>query len=487
MNRGAFVKQFLLRCFSIVIPLCALFAASAFGADEAPPAPRISPEISYARVLLADTLCKGETLEPTTKKEKGKTVIAERPVILCAYKESDKSWHVVKLLVQYPLPDCFRKTRLVDRHDQCGAFPFRTLTPEYGVEHVSGLGIPRLVFSASHQGEPLKIYRYRHIWFADHMTPVSPAAEMLAKAVWIEHTPYAKEFHDDEHVRAGAQFLYGKIVAAQNELRTAGLVSRTYPPLLVADVVSWKHLMNLGLIEQMDHDSFNGFGVCLSPDERGIPEDEIGRRILCKEESARKTTEAILVEYALNREQSFRYSISSARAVGPYQFTDRGGNGTYAMVVRECKAAQLIPSFMDGATDLGNVIKAAACLLDLELAGLPPAVQLLYATNPRIGGIYPVAAYNEGGGGARELYRRIQASKIDLAVFSDEAFELPRKVFDRSRECVGCRKGGSQRARTIFNEETYMYIKKYLYVWKFVDELALDGTPVSRRQTPSRP
>lgn len=454
----------------------AVFPALLFAQDAADAASVPSPDISLARVATGDALCKSETLDPTVKKDKGKTVIAERPVILCAYKESDASWHVIRVMVQYPLPECFRKTRPADRHDRCGAYPFRTLTPEYGVEHVSGLGIPRLIFSASHQGERLTIYRYRHIWFPDHLAPTSPSSAMISGATWVDYTPYAKEFHDDAHVRAGARFLRTKINGALDELRAAGIASRTYPTRLLADSISWKHLFNLALIEQMDHDTFNGFGVCASPEEKGISDDEVLARIRCKAESAKKTTEAILVEYALNREQSFRQSISSARAVGPYQFTDSGGNGTYSMVVRECKGAKLNPSFIDGATDLHNIIKAAACLLDIELANLPQDVQKLFAANPRVGGIYPVAAYNEGGGGARQLYQRIQKSGIDLSTLTDEALELPESVFRRSRECANCRRqGGGQHVRTVFNEETYMYIKKYMYVWKFVDELNLDG------------
>ena len=460
----------------------AIFVATAspvFAAEPPTLVTTLSPSTTLLRVAEADRICKNETLEPTTQiTPSARTVIAERPVILCAYKESDRSWHVVKLLVQYPLPACFRNTRPIDRHEQCGAFPFRTITPEYGVEYVSGLGIPRLTFAIAHQGERLKIYRYRHIWFANHLPQDTPAATMISSSEWIEYTPYAKDFHDEAHIRAGARFLFEKVVTAQNELRVAAVQSRAYPRLL-ADVILWKHLMNLALIEQMDHDSFNGIGVCLSSNDEGLSDEEAQRRVLCIEESARRTTEVVFVEYALNREHAFRYSISSARAIGPFQFTNSGGNGTYALVVCECPLARLTPSFLDGAVHLNNVIKAASCLLDMELAALPLSVQELFATNPKVGGIYPIAAYNEGGGGARELFRRIQASGVDLSSLSDEALELPRRVFDRSRECSNCRQRGRHRIRTVFNEETYMYIKKYMYVWKFLEELNLDSTPAS--------
>ena len=474
----------------LFVAVLSSFLAFSVHAESALNLPVPSPEVTLLRIANADTLCKNETLEPTTKIIRGKRVIAERPVILCAYKESDASWHVVKILVQYPLPDCFRKSRPTDRHLRCGAFPFRTVTPGYGVEYVSGLGVPRLTFSVSHQGERLKVYRYRHIWFEDRLAPTTPAKAMVASARWVEYTPYAKDFHDDEHVRAGAVFLYKKITAALGELRAASVQSRTYPRLL-ADVISWKHLINLALIEQMDHDSFNGFGACRSPAERGLSDEETERRIFCKEESAKRTAEAVLVEYALNREQSFYFSRSSfpfrnrtEHAYGAMQFTNH--HGTYSRVVRECRVAQLITAFPEGALDLGNAIKAAACLLDLELAALPLPVQELFAANPKIGGIYPVAAYNEGGDGAQQLYRRILASGINLATLSDEDLELPESVFNRSRGCNNCRRGNS-RMRTVWNEQTYVYIKKYMYVWKFLEELNLDSAGAMITQDPATP
>jgi hypothetical protein len=52
------------------------------------------------------------------------------------------------------------------------------------------------------------------------------------------------------------------------------------------------------------------------------------------------------------------------------QFTNRKGKGTYALVVRRCPAASLDPNFERGATNLLNAMKAAICLLDLELAAM---------------------------------------------------------------------------------------------------------------------
>ena len=61
----------------------------------------------------------------------------------------------------------------------------------------------------------------------------------------------------------------------------------------------------------------------------------------------------VLSQYGLKREEAYRYSVSSAKALGPMQFTNRRGNGTYALVVRRCPGARLDPSFESGATGWG--------------------------------------------------------------------------------------------------------------------------------------
>jgi hypothetical protein len=42
----------------------------------------------------------------------------------------------------------------------------------------------------------------------------------------------------------------------------------------------------------------------------------------------------VLSQYGLKREEAYRYSVSSAKTLGPMQFTDRRGHGTYSFVVR---------------------------------------------------------------------------------------------------------------------------------------------------------
>ena len=116
----------------------------------------------------------------------------------------------------------------------------------------------------------------------------------------------------------------------------------------------------------------------------------------------------MLSHYGLKREEAYRYSVSSASALGPMQFTNRRGNGTYALVVRRCPEAKLDPKFERGATDLLNAMKAAICLFDLELAQMRADIRLAYRDNAKVLGIFPVAAYNGGPRNVGKLYKVMQ-------------------------------------------------------------------------------
>jgi hypothetical protein len=86
------------------------------------------------------------------------------------------------------------------------------------------------------------------------------------------------------------------------------------------------------------------------------------------------------------------------------QFTNRRGNGTYAMVVRRCRAAQIDPDFDRGATNLLNAMKAAICLFDIELSQMRSEIRWPYRDNKVVLGIFPVAAYNGGPRNVTKLY-----------------------------------------------------------------------------------
>ena len=114
------------------------------------------------------------------------------------------------------------------------------------------------------------------------------------------------------------------------------------------------------------------------------------------------------------------------------QFTNRRGNGTYSLVVRRCNGARLDPVFESGATNLLNAMKAAICLLDLELAAMRSDIREAYRNNPVVLGIFPVAAYNGGPRNVTRLYGVLARMKIQLdelsrpqAEFADPSVTCP--------------------------------------------------------------
>ncbi|OGZ19315.1 MAG: hypothetical protein A2494_00120 [Candidatus Lloydbacteria bacterium RIFOXYC12_FULL_46_25] len=447
-----------MKILSGVLLIGLLFAPSLGGAEvthpikewRALPPPPTRAEYVLKKVAEADELCADQKLSFITEEGKvtttvfkngknGKRVkrryvsrvnrIVARPVYLCAFKESDQTWHVVKVFVKYPVPATYEK------------FPAWVSTEGYEIKHVAGRGIARLTFDLSQQGERLTIYRYRHAWFTKD--PLKHTAhEIISSARAINYTPYQSDFRDKELRDVGANFLRSELDAVFTDLLHSKVFSRAYPAKLVSEVIHPKQPMILAAIEQTDD----------------------GRFIADPEEA----TNAIFIEYALNRGRAFNWSVSSANAIGALQFTNKNGNGTYDLVVRSYPNAHIHPDFEDGTRDLRNVLKAAICLLDLELAQLSE-VQDLYLKNPKLGGIYPVAAYNEGGGGARQLYDLITKHNVDLG---QDEIELPKKFFERVRRIVTLKKKKTHvHAKSVMNHETHLYIKKYMYVWKYLDGL----------------
>ena len=164
--------------------------------------------------------------------------------------------------------------------------------------------------------------------------------------------------------------------------------SAAFPGELLADAIPPQVITTLAVIEQTDDRDY--------VEKQAVAFDEV------------------LSQYGLKQEEAYRYSVSSAKALGPMQFTNRRGNGTYALVVRRCPGARLDPIFESGATNLLNAMKAAICLLDLELAGMRADIREAYRNNPVVLGIFPVAAYNGGPRNVTKLYRVLTRMKVEL-------------------------------------------------------------------------
>jgi hypothetical protein len=331
--------------------------------------------VAEARVLLRDV----QLQYFFTGKGKRET-LRGRPVAFALWSERRKEWTVAQVEIPRP-PIKWRP----------GGKPmaFTTRTPGITARHVKGTGAERLMFAFSRDGEPLKVYGRKF--------PVFDSA-LLAKKRWravaetakpIVYLPFTEDTLDPLFVSGGKEFLLSTARRAIEELRAANAPSVAFPGELLADVVPPEVITTLAVIEQTDDADY-----------------------------VEKKTEAfneVLSHYGLKQEEAYRYSVSSASAIGPMQFTNRRGNGTYSLVVRRCPRARLDPDFERGATNLLNAMKAAICLFDIELLQMRADIRAAYKENRQVLGIFPVAAYNGGPRNVTKLYKVMKKMNVELA------------------------------------------------------------------------
>jgi hypothetical protein len=349
-----------------------------------------------------------------------------RPVAFALWSEAKEQWTVAQ--IELPRPPIRWKP---------GRKPlvFRTLTPGIEAKHVKGTGAERLMFSFSADGEPLKVYGRKFPVFENKLVKRKRWAEVVQTAKPIVYLPFTEDTFDPGFVTSGKEFLTTTVTQALEELRVAKVPSAAFPGELLADVIPAQVVTTLAVIEQTDD-----------------------RDYVLKQSVA---FDEVLSQYGLKEQEAYRYSVSVAKALGPMQFTNRRGNGTYSMVVRRCSGAKLDPVFERGATNLLNAMKAAICLLDLEIGNMRPQIRAAYKKNPVVLGIFPVAAYNGGPRNVTKLFNVLSRMKVDLdelsrpnAEFEDPSVRCP---------CVWKKDGTEVRPVAIprYNNENRWYIEKY--------------------------
>jgi hypothetical protein len=303
------------------------------------------------------------------------------------------------------------------------------------MRHVKGTGAERLMFAFSEGGEPLKVYGRKFPVFDNNLVNRRQWAAVVATAKPIVYLPFTEDTFDPAFVSGGKDFLVATARKALEELRHAGAPSVAFPGELLADVIPFQVITTLAVIEQTDD------------------RDYVDKQVLAFDE--------VLSQYGLKRDEAYRYSVSSARALGPMQFTNRRGKGTYSAVVRRCPEARLDPVFETGATNLLNAMKAAICLLDLELAQMRPDIRAAYENNPLVLGIFPVAAYNGGPRNVTKLYRVLSRMKVQLGELSRPQVESSE--FSVRCPCVWKAEGDAIHPVSIprYNNENRWYIEKY--------------------------
>jgi len=421
-------------CFVLVVLLGIFLSAYAHAEDRTALESTKESRAEYIakRIIEGDVECNKIPMTDRILIEKG--VVIERPVVLCAFKESDQSWRMIHLQLLYPVSPaynaCVNSASSLLLRRAC-ILPLRVITPGYRIVHLGGYGVTRMIFDVWDGNEKLIVYRTRHVWLDDDALASKDVVRIRQTAIPINYTPYHPDFHDAEMVNKGIALMRDRIHSAQKELRTRRVYSRAFPKKLLSDVVPYELPLVLAAIEQIDDMKFRD-------DNQG-------------------SMEAAYIEYALNGDRAFMWSRSGANALGALQFT----RATYEEMVVHYPEVKLIPDFEAGARNLTNVLTAAICLIDYENAKFPPIIPI-YERNPILGGFYAVAAYNGGPPWARELYRLLREKKIDIET---SEVEIPHRLTLMQRLLhlrSAPKKHKVVALKAIHNTETPGYVQKYL-------------------------
>ena len=364
----------------------------------------------------------------------GREVLRGRPVAFALWSEAQKNWTIADLEIPSP------PVKWKPGH---GPLPFTVRTPGIEVRHVKGTGAERLMFAFSRGGEELKVYGRKFPVFDNTLIKKKRWREAAATARPIVYLPYTRDTLDPAFVTGGRDVLLATARRALDELRSSNVPSAAFPGELLADVIPAEVITTLAVIEQTDDEDFL--------------------------EKGRDAFDEVLSQYGLKREEAYRYSVSSAKALGPMQFTDRHSNGTYSLVVRRCRGAQLDTNFERGATHLSNAMKAAVCLLDIELSQMSSEIRSAYRKNPEVIGIFAVAAYNGGPRNVAKLYRALDRLGVQLDELRRAGQLTPGSSV--TCPCVWREQASVVQAVSIprYNRENSGYIEKYQSILSLFD------------------
>lgn len=389
-------------------------------------APRERHEAILDFVSRAQSLLRDVELEYFFTGKGRREALRGRPVAFALWSDAKQEWSIVHVEIPRP-PIRWKPGRR--------PLPFMVRTPGVTAKHVRGTGAERLMFAFSRDGEPLKVYGRKFPVFDSALVAKRKWRDVVRTATPIVYLPSNADTLDPEFAADGREFLLGTAQEAIEQLRVARAPSIAFPGELLADVVPATVIATLAVIEQTDDADF-----------------------------LRKRTAAfndVLSHYGLKREEAYRYSVSSAKAIGPMQFTNRRGNGTYALVVRRCPAARLDPNFERGAANLLNAMKAAICLFDIELTQMRTEIRVPYRQNQEVLGIFPVAAYNGGPRNAARLYGVMKRMGVDPGELRAPGEQPPgRRV---TCPCFWKEDAGGIHPVAIpkYNNENRWYVEKY--------------------------
>jgi hypothetical protein len=382
----------------------------------------IANHVAEARALLSDV-----KLDYVFTGSGKRETLRGRPVAFALWSELHQEWTIARIEIPRP-PVKWKRGRK--------PMPFLLLTPGLQAQHVTGTGAERLMFAFTKNGEKLKVYGRKFPAFDSGLLAKKQWRAVGETAQPVVYLPFTEDTYDPVFVSSGKQFLLDTARKAANDLRLARAPSVAFPGALLADTVPAEVIATLAVIEQTDDQDFV--------------------------QNPQEAVDDVLSQYGFKREEAFRYSVSSASALGPMQFTNRHGNGTYSYVVRSCPEAKLDASFERGATNLLNSMKAAMCLFDLDLADMREDIRSAYVGNPQVLGIFPVASYNGGKKNVDKLYRLIKRLNVSLADLR-RAETLPGAGERETCPCLW--KATSDGVKPVslpkYNNENRRYVDKY--------------------------
>lgn len=346
-----------------------------------------------------------------------------REFALVAYDKANDKWHDILLDMRVDL-----------RYGN----DVQVKTKGYVVTVLRGLALNQMVFQVLHDGEEFRVYAAKHLTI-----PVGTSRKSLLalkfKSEEVVYMATPDYLNLPEFEAKGRAYTLEHIHEALETLRALKVPSRAYPGRLVADVISDKLLLTVLAIEQSD--PFRVFGVNYE-------------RIL-NGDSSQEVVSEVFVRFVLNGLRSYHYICSKKAACGGFQFTNGGKLGTYDMVRENYPTADIDPKFIRGSLSFINGAKAAALLLDLELANpqLPDFVRELYLKDSRFGALFPVAAYN-GGASESMAFAKLYV-KLEMKLGKPPKFDTIPWDWEPLVSSYQNKKGKP------LKQETAVYLRKY--------------------------
>lgn len=190
------------------------------------------------------------------------------------------------------------------------------------------------------------------------------------------YQPYNVAYQTPTNAKNGLQYGMDVMNEARRRLDERGVMSRSKPGMKLTEAIDANMLWSLILDEHMDPDETEVRGV-------------------------EWTVNKALVLFALNRERTYYYAISTAGAGALAQFMPRTYDGT----LKFCPAAQLIEDFMPAMRNHVNGVMAMHCHVDQIFVDLQRA-RVKWPRTPQLLGAVLAASYNAGAGAGIPAYRR---------------------------------------------------------------------------------